>query len=672
MSEESSFDKEFERSMRASISRYSEEYRSYCNRSHPRSGPESVGPHIDYRGLMSWPRLCGVMTDDEVVDTIRTDPSWQSKPRGCRLRISLIEQETDDDDDDIDLEDDDLPTWEDRTVDSKNRKRADLTSVDPCVCLDDNGVGITFMLSLGLLIKKRSNGHVMQVVLEENAMRTRVQIPPTWHQSSFLTLAKVFSLIALALERVEFLAIHQEMEEALEEARSNIQKELLISMAARTNDTDSEVAAPVLPFLPLDQLCGHGQRLTLEHLQRIVSRTVPYYAVAPRDKFHQASCGCLFPGGLAEISKGLVVPETKIIPQRFYDAHRSNKPNLKDKIVTIPNDNPVDSYVALSYPWVSYSSEDLERVIATVHGVLKKRYFWVDRWCIDQESNEDKEREVPKMKDYYSNAECTLILPGITLPTELAQSKTNGTKVQLFKSIVRCAGHGTILDANAYLRPLAVLVDKIRGREATIELDEYYGLFSMASDELPAVDYKIGTLQLLERMVNTGALGANLLLTNNTGQDSGNRGSWVPQRCNQREHSMMGLVVNAAQPTISDGVMMVNAYPVTMMTEVDGDDHFAAGTQMSTMYAQPVGDSTYEVVISGTIGRKLKKASNYLLLQPSDWGHSNSTSGMLFLATEEQRPGDHRVKDATIMDNMTTKQYLQNGHLQKGQTFRLV
>ncbi|GKU16314.1 unnamed protein product, partial [Fusarium langsethiae] len=261
-----------------------------------------------------------------------------------------------------------------------------------------------------------------------------VQIPPTWHQSSFLTLAKVFSLIALALERVEFLAIHQEMEEALEEARSNIQKELLISMAARTNDTDSEVAAPVLPFLPLDQLCGHGQRLTLEHLQRIVSRTVPYYAVAPRDKFHQASCGCLFPGGLAEISKGLVVPETKIIPQRFYDAHRSNKPNLKDKIVTIPNDNPVDSYVALSYPWVSYSSEDLERVIATVHGVLKKRYFWVDRWCIDQESNEDKEREVPKMKDYYSNAECTLILPGITLPTELAQSKTNGTKVQLFKS----------------------------------------------------------------------------------------------------------------------------------------------------------------------------------------------------------------------------------------------
>ncbi|KAM0368865.1 hypothetical protein ACHAPK_006528 [Fusarium culmorum] len=765
---------EFERSLRASISRYTEErLQRYCNRMHPRSGPESVGPHIDYRGLMSYPRLCGVMTDDEIAHTMSTDPSWQSKARGCRLHISLIEQEThDDEDDDVDaVEDEDQPTWKDRIVEGKNRKRADLTSVDPCICLDDNGVGIAFLLGLGLVIKTCPDGRVVQAVVEENAERTCVQIPPTWDQSSFTTLAKVFSLLALALERIDFLGVHEDMEKALEEARSKIQDELLMSIAARTDDTDLEIAAPVLPFLPLDRLCGNGQSLTLEYFQRIVSRTVPYYAVAPRDKFHRAQCGCLFPGGLAEIGKTSVVPETKVVPQRFYDAHQSNASNLKDKIATIPSDESVDSYVALSYPWKSYDSEDLERIIATVDKVLKHRYYWVDRWCIDQESFEDKEKEVPKMKDYYSNAECTLILPGISLPIELAQLNTDGAKVQLFnpqfaqqakriwedcewtrrcwtlqegymskecifwtgqegtplihctqllgilhsspfddhhyinalpylpvdigqfgdttlvgrslaiaestaesiyqRSIVRCAGHGTILDANAYQRPLAVLVDKIRGREATLELDEYYSLFSMASDKLPAVDYKISTFQLLERMVSSGALGANILLTN-TGKGSGGKGSWVPRRCIQRDHSMIGMEVNAAQPTVSDGAMIVSAYPLTITIEDDGEDHFAAGTQISMLYPQPLGERIYEVGVSGTISRKLKKAGTYLLLEPPNWGHAIFTSGLVLLATEEKQPGDHCVVDATLLDNMTQDKYLENRHMYDGRTFRLL
>ncbi|KAI6773230.1 hypothetical protein HG531_000079 [Fusarium graminearum] len=173
---------EFERSLRASISRYTEERsQRYCNRMHPRSGPESVGPHIDYRGLMSYPRLCGVMTDDEIAHTMSTDPEWQSKARGCRLHISLIEQETHDcHDDDVDAaEDEDQPTWKDRVVDGKNRKRADLTSVDPCICLDDNGVGIAFLLGLGLLIKTCPDGRVVQAVVEENAERT-LFLPLRW------------------------------------------------------------------------------------------------------------------------------------------------------------------------------------------------------------------------------------------------------------------------------------------------------------------------------------------------------------------------------------------------------------------------------------------------------------------------------------------------------------
>lgn len=89
----------------------------------------------------------------------------------------------------------------------------------------------------------------------------------------------------------------------------------------------------MLPFLPLDQLCADGHSLTLEQLQRLVSRTTPHFAIAPRDDFHQASCGCLFPGGRAETDEGSQVPEAKVIPPRFYDAHLRTEIDLKDKIV---------------------------------------------------------------------------------------------------------------------------------------------------------------------------------------------------------------------------------------------------------------------------------------------------------------------------------------------------
>jgi hypothetical protein len=164
---------------------------------------------------MSWPRICGVLTDEEIAHTMETDSSWTSKPRGCRLRITFTDENSDDDSDDLLDEEDKRGYWESREVPGKNRKRADLTSVDPIVCLDANGVGTSYMLSLGLLIKTLSPGRVTQVVLEENTQRTLVQVSPVWTNDSFITLAKVFSIIAIALERIEFLGIHSEMGEAL-------------------------------------------------------------------------------------------------------------------------------------------------------------------------------------------------------------------------------------------------------------------------------------------------------------------------------------------------------------------------------------------------------------------------------------------------------------------------
>ncbi|KAF5594884.1 C2H2 zinc finger [Fusarium subglutinans] len=678
----------FDRNMRVCVQRNGEiDDANYCNLLLPRSGPESPGPHSDIKGLMSSPRICGVLTDKEIAHTMRTDSLWASKPRGCRLRITVTDEESDDDSDEPTNVEANKGSWESRNIPGKNRTRADLTSVDPCVCLDSNGVGTSFMLSLGLLIKTTPQGRVTQVVLEENTNRAPVQVPPAWNYDSFITLARVFSIIAIALERVEFLGVHSEMGEALGKSRSDIQDELLRSLEAEMSDTKKlQMAAPVLPFLPLDRLCDGSQFLTLNRLQGLVSRAVPYYAVAPRGKVHRGSCDCLLPGGLAEADKEAGISKVKITPRRFYDALLSNEVNLKDKIVTRSVDEPVESYIALSYPWKSYDSQDLEKVIAKTYGVLKHRYYWVDRWCIDQDSYEDKETEVPKMKDYYSNAEYTLILPGMAFPLELAQLKADGPKVRLYspqlvqqvkqiwescewrkrcwtlqeaimskrctfwtgqesaplidssqlvgilcsspfgnsyinvlphlsmevgnpdkrtlvamsatiadpteesiyqRAIVRCSSHGTILDANACKRPLAVLLDKIRGREATLELDEYYSLFSMASDKPPAVDYKIDPVQLMEKMVGTGALGANILLTS-TGRDNGTNASWVPRMCAQRQYSMMGAGTNAAHPQISDGAMVVAGYLLRMKTVGDdNNDSFAVGAKLSMMHTFP-------------------------------------------------------------------------------------
>ncbi|EWG41230.1 hypothetical protein FVEG_03376 [Fusarium verticillioides 7600] len=758
----------FDRNMRVSVQRNGEiNDVGYCNLMLPRSGPDSPGPHSDVKGLMSWPRICGVLTDVEIAHTMGTDSSWTSKPRGCRLRITF----TDKNSDDLLDEEDQRGDWESREVPGKNRKRADLTSVDPIVCLDANGVGTSYMLSLGLLIKTPSPSRVTQVVLEENTQRTLVQVPPVWTNDSFITLAKVFSIIAIALERIEFLGIHSEMGEALKKARLEIQEELLRSLEAEKNDTNKlQIAAPVLPFLALNQICGGSKPLSLDSLQGLVSRVVPYYAVAPRVEVHKGSCGCLLPGGLAEADKGAGISEDKTTPKRFYDALLGSEADLKDKIVARPVDEPVESYIALSYPWNSYNSQDLERIIGIVHEVLNCRYFWVDRWCIDQDSYEDKEAEVPKMKDYYSNAEYTLILPGMTFPLGLAQLKTEGPKVRVYtpelvqqvkqtwetcewrkrcwtlqeaimskhctfwtgqesaplidcsqlvgilcsspfgdsyintlphlsmevghvdkktlvamaatiadpteesvyqRAIVRCSSHGTIPEANACKRPLAVLLDKVRGREATLELDEYYSLFSMASDELPAIDYRIDIVQLVERILGTGALGANILLTS-TRRDSVVNRSWVPSICAKRQFSMMGDGINASHPHISDGVMVVAAFPVRMKTaDDDSSDYFAEGTKIYMVYSYPA-ENPFDVDMDFTIRRRLKRASHYLFIQPVQWDFSVFTSGLILLATEEKKPGEHRVMDATIMDNMTQHTFLQNRHFGDGKPFRLV
>src|SRR5438128_2684292 len=112
-------------------------------------------------------------------------------------------------------------------------------------------------------------------------------------------------------------------------------------------------------------------------------------------------------------------------------------------------------------------------------------------------------------------------------------------------------------------------------------------------------------------------------------------------------------------PRISEGSMVVKAILVTMRPGDDDSDHFAAATHIVMVQSHYVG----EVDLHGTIRRKLKKASHYLLLEPAHWPPTKHTSGLILLATEEQQPGDHHLIDATVVDNMTQERFLRNLNL---------
>lgn len=73
----------------------------------------------------------------------------------------------------------------------------------------------------------------------------------------------------------------------------------------------------------------------------------------------------------------------------------------------------VSHYIALSYCWDEWSNdESLRRTLASLSQRLGIRHFWVDRWCIDQDSGEDKAREIPQMRDYYRGASACVVLVG--------------------------------------------------------------------------------------------------------------------------------------------------------------------------------------------------------------------------------------------------------------------
>lgn len=119
--------------------------------------------------------------------------------------------------------------------------------------------------------------------------------------------------------------------------------------------------------------------------------------------------------------------ESTVNPTRLYDT--------KSKAVI--NGLGISHYLALSYCWDEWNNEaSLRETMSTLSERLGIRYFWVDRWCIDQSSEDDKAREIPRMRDYFSGASACIVLVG-------PQAKT-------FRCVPQQAG--VILSASQQLR----------------------------------------------------------------------------------------------------------------------------------------------------------------------------------------------------------------------------
>lgn len=74
-----------------------------------------------------------------------------------------------------------------------------------------------------------------------------------------------------------------------------------------------------------------------------------------------------------------------------------------------------DKSFFLSYVWGQWTDDALAEKLSQLEVSLGWHHCWVDRWCIDQASPEDKEEQLPKMGDYYEGAQVVVaLMPDIT------------------------------------------------------------------------------------------------------------------------------------------------------------------------------------------------------------------------------------------------------------------
>lgn len=110
-----------------------------------------------------------------------------------------------------------------------------------------------------------------------------------------------------------------------------------------------------------------------------------------------------------------------VTPKRLFDVHSMRLIETSELL-----DKAGVRYVAISYSWnqkyhislqdpniswkVRFATDNWFSILCEQIKDIKMRYIWIDALCINQDSREDKELQVPLMGDYYHGAEIVMVV----------------------------------------------------------------------------------------------------------------------------------------------------------------------------------------------------------------------------------------------------------------------
>lgn len=116
-------------------------------------------------------------------------------------------------------------------------------------------------------------------------------------------------------------------------------------------------------------------------------------------------------------------------PTRLYDAHEGK---IRKRI-------QAQHYLALSYCWGEWPEENNDALEARLKMLSKRlavRYFWVDRWCINQQDEVEKACEMANMRDYYIGASGCVVLAGPEAEPFQCLPRHNGAILSAYQQIL--------------------------------------------------------------------------------------------------------------------------------------------------------------------------------------------------------------------------------------------